>query len=126
VTGYLLDTDCAVYAMLGIHPDLAERLSECEPGQVVISAISYAEIMLGESRGKLPDLDVVDAFVSVVPVLPFDEAAGRAYAGLPFRRASFDRLIAAHALSLGATVVTNNEDDFADVPGLTVENWTRP
>ena len=44
--------------------------------------------------------------------------------GLPFKRARFDRLLAAHALSLGVTIITNNESDFADVPGLTVENWT--
>ncbi|HYI63695.1 MAG TPA: type II toxin-antitoxin system VapC family toxin [Allosphingosinicella sp.] len=125
MTRFLLDTDCAVYAMLGSYPRLRARLAECEPGEVAISAISYAEIMLGESQGKPPDLDVVDDFVSVVPILPFDEAAGRAYAQLPFRRARFDRLVAAHALSLGATVVTNNVADFADVPGLQVENWTK-
>ena len=112
--------------MLGTHPELGVRLSECEPGEVAISTISYAEIMLGETQGKPPDLDVVDSFVRVIPILPFDEAAGRAYADLPFRRASFDRLIAAHALSIGATIITNNEDDFAGVPGLRLENWTRP
>jgi tRNA(fMet)-specific endonuclease VapC len=126
VTRFLLDTDCAIYAMLGTYPELAVRLSECEPREAAISAISYAEVMLGESRGRPPDLDVVDAFVSVIPVLPFDEAAARAYAQLPFRRASFDRLIAAHALSIGATVISNNEADFADIPGLKVGNWTRP
>jgi len=59
-----------------------------------------------------------------VPVLDFDLAAARAYATLSFRRASFDRLIAAHALSRGLIVVTDNERHFADVPGLIVENWT--
>ena len=43
---------------------------------------------------------------------------------LPFKRARFDRLLAAHALSLGVTIITNNEADFADVPELAVENWT--
>jgi len=116
VTRFLLDTDCAVYAMLGRYPALRARLVECEP----------AEILLGESMGKPPNLDVINDFVSVVPVLAFDEAAGRICGQLSLRRAPFDRLIAAHALSLGATVVTNNERDFADVPGLNVENWTRP
>ena len=58
-------------------------------------------------------------------LLPFDEAAVRAYAALPFRRGSFDRLIAAHALALDLTLVTSNVRDFADIPGLLVENWTR-
>jgi tRNA(fMet)-specific endonuclease VapC len=66
---------------------------------------------------------VLDAFVRAIPMLPFDEAAAREYAKLPFKRARFDRLLAAHALSLGATIITNNEGDFADVPGLKVENW---
>lgn len=111
--------------MLGEYPILRSRLADCEPGEVGISAISFAEIVLGERQGKPPDLEVIDKFVSEIPVLPFDEAAGRAYASLPFRRARFDRLIAAHALSVGAMVVTNNEADFADVPGLKVENWTK-
>lgn len=121
---YLLDTDCSIYAMLGTHPALGRRLSECDIDEVAISAISLAEIVMGEGRGKPPDMPVIDAFLRVVPLLAFDEGAARAYATLPFRRRSFDRLIAAHALSIGATVVTNNEADFADVPGLAIENWT--
>lgn len=121
---YLLDTDCSIYAMLGTHPELGRRLSECDIDEVAISAISLAEIVMGEGKGKPPDMPVIDAFLRVVPLLAFDESAARAYATLPFRRRSLDRLIAAHALSIGATVVTNNEADFADVPGLKVENWT--
>lgn len=121
---YLLDTDCSIYAMLGTHPALRTRLAECEPDEVAISAISFAEITLGENLDHPPDRDVIEDFVSVVAILPFDEAAARAYSELPFKRARFDRLLAAHALSIGATVITNNEADFADVPGLKVENWT--
>ena len=121
---YLLDTDCSIYAMLGTRPALRARLAECDPDAVGISAVSFAEIVMGENLGYPPDREVIEDFVSVIPILPFDEAAARAYAGLPFKRARFDRLLAAHALSLGATVVTNNEADFADVPGLKVENWT--
>lgn len=122
---YILDTDCAIYAMLGTYPALRLRLSQCEPGEVGLSAVSFAEIALGNALGKSPDAPIIEAFVAVVPVLPFDEQSARAYASMPFRRARFDRLIAAHALGLGATVITNNESDFADVPGLVVENWTK-
>ncbi|KUR71871.1 twitching motility protein PilT [Novosphingobium fuchskuhlense] len=103
---------------------LGERLSQLEPGEIAISSISFAEVALGTIAGKPPEPSVLEAFVAVIPILPFDEAAAREYAGLPFRRARFDRLLAAHALSIGATVVTNNEADFADVPGLRTENWT--
>lgn len=124
MTKYLIDADSAIYAMSGRYPALAGRLQDCEPGDLAISTISLAEIALGAQFGKPPSPDVLDAFVAAIPPLPFDEAAARAYAGLPFRRARFDRLLAAHALSIGAIVITNNEADFADVPGLRVENWT--
>lgn len=124
MTSYLLDTDCSIYAMMGSFPALGERLSQCEPGEVAISAISFAEIVMGQGQGRPPNMPVIDMFVKAVPMLAFDEPAARAYAKLPFKRRSFDRLIAAHALSVGATVVTNNPSDFADVPGLKVENWT--
>ena len=125
MTSFLLDADCAIYAMDGRSPKLRERLELLEPGSVGISTISFAEIALGSQLGKPPPRDVLEAFLEVIPMLPFDEAAARAYATMPFKRTRFDRLLAAHAVSLRATVVTNNERDFADVPGLAVENWTR-
>jgi tRNA(fMet)-specific endonuclease VapC len=88
-----------------------------------MSAISFAEVALGTAQQRPPPPEVLDAFVAAIPILPFDEAAAREYARLPFKRARFDRLLAAHALSIDATVVTDNEVDFADVPGLMVENW---
>src|SRR3546814_4031007 len=77
-------------------------MEQCAPGDIAISAISFAEVALGTHNGKPPPTEVLDAFLAVIPMLPFDEAAARAYAGLPFRRARFDRLLAAHALSLDA------------------------
>lgn len=126
MTRFLIDSDCAVYAMTAQFPALGERLSLCEPGEVAISAITFAEIALGSNTGKLPPPRLLEAFISSIPLLPFDEAAAREYARLPFRRARFDRLLAAHALSISATVITNNEADFADVPALRTENWTLP
>lgn len=121
---YLIDSDCAVYAMTATFEPLRHCLEQCEPGEVALSAVTFAEIFLGSKQGKPPPVEVVEAFLLQIPLLPFDEAAARAYAELPFKRARFDRLLAAHALSIGATVVTNNEGDFADIPGLKVENWT--
>ncbi|WP_295638699.1 type II toxin-antitoxin system VapC family toxin [Novosphingobium sp.] len=121
---YLIDWDLAIYAMGGEKDSrLNERLASCDAGELGISAISFAEVALGTWNGKPPRQEVLDEFVRVIPILPFDEAAAREYARLPFKRARFDRLLAAHALSIGATVVANNEADFADVPGLVVENW---
>ena len=121
---YLIDANSAVYAMDVGHETLTDRIATCTPGEMAISVISYAEVAYGTHVGKSPPPEVLEAFIQAIPLLPFDEAAAREYARLPFKRARFDRLLAAHALSIGAVVVTNNEADFADVQGLVVENWT--
>lgn len=106
-----------------VDSPLNRRLADCAPGEVSISAVSFAEVALGTWNGKPPKQEVLNAFIDVIPVVHFDEAAAREYARLPFKRARFDRLLAAHALSIAAIIVTNNEADFADVPGLKTENW---
>jgi tRNA(fMet)-specific endonuclease VapC len=118
---YLIDAHLCINVLEGQSEIAAEHLAACEVGQIVTSAIVYAEVMIGaEQQGKL---DRAVAFFAQIPVLPFDEAAGRVYSRLPFKRGSYDRLIAAHALALGLTVVTSNLADFGDVPGLKVEDW---
>jgi len=124
VIRYLIDANSAVYAMDLGNDVLKARIADTDAGEIAMSVISYAEVAYGTYVGKPPAPHVLEAFIRAIPLLPFDEAAARAYAELPFKRARFDRLLAAHALSIGAAVVTNNEADFADVPGLVVENWT--
>ncbi|MGQ3100948.1 MAG: type II toxin-antitoxin system VapC family toxin [Sphingopyxis solisilvae] len=123
---YLIDANSAVYAMDVGHEVLTARIADCSPGEIAMSTVSYAEVAYGTYVGKPPPPAILEAFVAAIPLVAFDEAAAREYARLPFKRARFDRLLAAHALSIGAAVITNNEADFADVPGLTVENWTLP
>lgn len=122
---YLLDSNIIIMTVMGVGEALQRRLADCDEGDVVTSSIAYAEVAHGAVRGKPPAFERLQAFVEEVPVLDFDYKAARTYATLPFRRASYDRLIAAHALSHGLIIVTDNEADFADVPGLVVENWTR-
>jgi tRNA(fMet)-specific endonuclease VapC len=121
---FLLDSNIVIAATLGIGERLHARMAACDEDDLVTSAIAYAEVVFGSARGKPPPLDELALFVEEVPVLDFDAKAALAYARIPSRRASYDRLIAAHALSLGLTLVTDNEADFADVPGLPIENWT--
>jgi tRNA(fMet)-specific endonuclease VapC len=124
VIRYLIDADTAIYALSGRYEAMRARFAELQPGEIGISVISFAEIALGSNNGKPPPPELLESFLNVVKLLPFEEAAAREYAKMPFKRARFDRLLAAHALSIGAIVITNNEADFADVPGLKVENWT--
>lgn len=123
---YLLDANIILGLTLGRGDALRARFVECVEGELATSAIAYAEVAYGSHNRKAPAVSQLQAFVEEVPVLPFDDRAALAYARLPFKRASYDRLIAAHALSLGLVLVTNNTADFADIPDLRVENWTRP
>ncbi|MEA3002647.1 MAG: tRNA(fMet)-specific endonuclease VapC [Sphingomonadales bacterium] len=122
---YLLDSNVCIYVLADAGSAAARRLGECEPGSAVTSAIAYAEVMRGRPTDDPRLLVGAEALFQVVPVLPFDARAALRYRQIPFRRGTFDRLIAAHALALGLTLVTNNRRDYADVEGLHVENWTR-
>lgn len=121
---FMLDSNVVIAVALAAGDSVRRRMAEHDEGDFVISAVAYAEVVHGSVRGKPPELTQLQTFIEEVPVLPFDDRAARAYATIPFKRASYDSLIAAHALSIGAVVITNNEGDFADVPGLKVENWT--
>jgi tRNA(fMet)-specific endonuclease VapC len=122
---YLLDSNTIIALVMNANEGIVHRASECDEGDMVTSAIAYAEVAYGSLRERPPAFDQLQAFVEEVPVLDFDYKAAIAYASLPFRRASYDRLIAAHALSHGLTVVTNNTAHFDDVAGLQVENWAK-
>lgn len=122
---YLLDANACILLLAGDERVVA-RAYQCDEGDLVISAIAFAEVALGSWQGKPPHIWVLTNLNSRIEIKPFDENAARQYAMLNFKRGSFDRLIAAHALALDLTLVTDNERDFADIPGLKVENWTLP
>lgn len=121
---FLLDSNIVIYILQDARCRAAQRLQDCTVGSVVTSAIVYAEVMRGVIRREPEQAATASRFFDVVPIRPFDGHAASIYAQMPFRRGSFDRLIAAHALALDLTLVTNNEGDFADIAGLRVENWT--
>ena len=121
---FLLDSNIIILLTMNADAGVVARAAGCFEGDLVTSAVAIGEVALGSVRGKPPGFAQLQAFLEEVPVLPFDMAAARAYATLPFKRRSFDRLIAAQALALDVILVTDNEKDFADIPGLKVENWT--
>lgn len=120
---FMLDSNVVIAVALAAHEGVAWRMAKYGQGDFAMSAITYAEVAHGSVRGKPPLFERLQAFVEEVPVLPFDDRAAGVYAKLSFQRGSYDRLIAAHALSLDLVLVTHNEKHFRDVPGLTVENW---
>ncbi|MCU6453465.1 type II toxin-antitoxin system VapC family toxin [Sphingomonas sp. A2-49] len=121
----MLDSNVCIYLLQGLSDVARTRVERCAPGEVVVSAIAYAEVLRGIDATDAHAMAAARAFFAVCPILPFEAGAADAYCHIPFRRARFDRLIGAHALAAGLTVVTNNEGDFADIPGLSLENWTR-
>ncbi|MCB2087420.1 MAG: type II toxin-antitoxin system VapC family toxin [Sphingomonadaceae bacterium] len=125
---YLLDTNACLDFLLLRSPILVKRLAEVFQS-CSVSTITVAELRVGNrtSADPVEDDRKLDLFLSALDVEPFDAAAaeryGRMMRDLSLKRTSFDRLIAAHALTLGLVLVTSNTSDFADVPGLKVENW---
>lgn len=122
---YLLDSNVIIALVMNANEGVVRSAAACDEGDMVTSSIAYAEVAYGSVRDRPPAFDELRAFVEEVPILDFDFKAAHTYASLPFRRASFDRLIAAHALSHDLTLVTDNVRHFDDVAGLRVENWMR-
>jgi len=123
---FLLDTNIVIYVLDAARPALRARIESVAVGALVTSTIVLAEVLRGIPDDDHRTLARLQQLLVLAPVLSFDDRAARAYARLPFARGRFDRLIAAHALSMGLCVVTANPRDFADVPGLRVEDWTQP
>lgn len=127
---YLLDTNACLDFTLARSEVLKERIRQNYRKGLAISAVTLAELRVGarHPEAEPEDEERVERFVGTIKIHDFDGAAAEAYGNLArqigVKRTSFDRLIAAHALSLGLVVVTRNKRDFADVPGLMVENWT--
>ena len=121
---YLLDSNILIAIALATEDAARRRLADLDEGDAVTSAVAYAEVLYGSRRGKPPPMVHLAKIIEQVAVLPFDQGAASIYAELSFKRAGYDRLIAAHAMALGLIVATANLRDFVDVPGLPVEDWT--
>jgi tRNA(fMet)-specific endonuclease VapC len=121
---FLIDSNILIYVLQDSACQPAQRIQDCAIGTVATSAVVYGEVMRGIVALEPERAQQADRLFELISVLPFDRAAATVFAGLPFRRGRLDRLIGAHALSAGLTLVTNNEADFADIEGLKVENWT--
>lgn len=133
MTGYLLDTDISSYIIRRRPTKVRDRFRSLGGDGLAISAVTEAELRYGAARHPArPEIlmDVED-FLDRLVVREWDRAAALHYAEIRahVERAgkpvgNMDLMIAAHARSLGAVLVTNNQRHFRHLPGLAVENWT--
>jgi len=129
---YMLDTNICIHIIKRRPPQVLRRLAALAQGSAVMSVVSYAELRAGleiQTASRSQDASVLALLISRIPVLPFTESDAESFgvvraAARDRRRDTMDQLIAAHAVSVGLTLVTNNEADFKDYPGLRIENWT--
>ena len=127
---FMLDADTVSYAIHG-QGQVGTRLLQHQPSELCMSSITWAELRFGAEAKRSSKLRrAIQSFAKDVTVVPFDQAAADRFAVVAAALArkgqpigSFDTLLAAHALSLGLTVVTNNTKHFRRVPRLKVENW---
>lgn len=127
----LLDTNTCIYIINNRPPNVLERFRKYKAGEVGISSIAASELAYGVAKsGSVKNRTALEMFLAPLQILPFDSQCLWFYADL---RASLekqglsigpmDTLIAAQALSIDGTLVTNNIKEFVRVPKLKLENW---
>lgn len=129
---YMLDTNICIYIMKHHPPQVRQRLEQVAIGEVVISGIVLAELRFGihKSLHRERNEQALADFLDFCLILDWPYEAADRYGllraqlqrqGTPI--GGHDLLIAAHALHLGTTLVTNNTTEFERIPDLRVENW---
>ncbi len=128
---YMLDTNIVIYVIKRRPIEMLSKFN-AQLGRMVISSITLAELFYGAETSQFPErnLRVIEDFVSRLDVLSYDDKAAFHYGAI---RADLERKgtpvgandlhIAAHARSLGLTLVSNNLREFSRVEGLLSENW---
>jgi tRNA(fMet)-specific endonuclease VapC len=129
---FMLDTDTCIALIKRKPAKMLDKLTSHAPGDVGLSTVTLAELRYGvaKSAQKETNARALDAFLLPLEIADFDETAADAYgevraalenAGTPI--GPLDTQIGAHALSLGAVLVTHNKREFRRVPSLAVEDW---
>ena len=129
---YMLDTDTCIYIIKKKPNEVIERFKKYDIEEICISSITYSELMYGvrKSQQSVKNYISLILFVNNIEIMDYDSKAGEYYGdikteleikGTPI--GPLDTLIAAHAKSLGYTVITNNTKEYKRINGLKVENW---
>ena len=129
---YMLDTDICIYTIKRKPSQVLKRLETLQPGMVLMSSITFAELMNGANKSNFVEDNTrrLEALSEIIEVIPFDKDAAIAYGNIRSdleKRGMIiggnDLLIAAHAVSRDLVLVTNNIREFSRVNGLKLENW---
>lgn len=133
MTAYLLDTNIVSDLVRAPQGRIAARIAEVGEENVATSIIVAAELRFGVAKRRSARLsDQVGAVLQALQILPFEHPADENYGrlrdalereGTPI--GANDMLIAAHAITLGCTLVSDNEREFARIKGLKLANWLR-
>ncbi len=130
----MLDTNICIYIIKRKPSRVLDRFKKTEISEITISSITLSELLYGVSKSSKPEqnLMALTQFVAPLEILPYGDEAAKYYGDLRAHLekrgnpiGSLDMLIAAHALSISVTLVTNNEKEFNRVPNLNIENWVR-
>jgi len=128
---YLIDTDILIYAVKG-YENVLTRLKKNRDIPVSISLISYAELVYGAKKSQYPERNMITVarIRNIYPVVGLDTEIMEVFADIKAklvkegtRIEDMDLLIAATALYMDMTLVTNNTKHFARIEGLKIENW---
>jgi tRNA(fMet)-specific endonuclease VapC len=129
---FLLDTNICIYIRARRPANIRARFERLEPGEAVLSVITYGELLYGAetSEDRALSMRRLAELAGAIPVLSLPDGAAAAYgvirAGLETKGRMIgnnDLWIAAHARTSGLILVTNYEREFRRVPGLKIENW---
>jgi tRNA(fMet)-specific endonuclease VapC len=128
----MLDTNICIYVIKNKPSWVKEKFSSLSPIDLCISSITTSELLYGAEKSKYPakNKEALERFLSPLNIVDYGYKASLAYGKIrTFLEktgniiGSMDLLIAAHALSLNVTIITNNEKEFKKVKDLKVENW---
>lgn len=129
---FLLDTNICIYLIKQKPPEVLQKFNTYQVGDLGISSITVAELEFGVQKSQFPDRNqqALEQFLLPLKIADFDNTSAKIYGdvratlekrGTPI--GSLDTLIAAHAVSLQVTLITNNVKEFSRVPNLKLDNW---
>ena len=130
----MLDTNTCIYIIKRTPPDVIKRFKRTEISQIGISSITLSELLFGVSKSSRPEQNrmALTQFIAPLEILSYGDEAAQYYGDLRSHLekqgtqiGSLDMLIAAHALSIACTLVTNNAKDFIRIPNLKIVNWSK-